>query len=150
MPKEFFYAESRGGIAAMMGTGSKRGYVIVLQEPAHSSATRYDNENILPVTTMKYAFALFTLLNVLPLAVSVELPAADPVPLWDQRVPFETAALPVLQDVRFSVIKATNLRRTDTGFCTVCRFAFTKSGCMQRLVITRAGKIPKPRKLGFV
>ena len=47
-----------------------------------------------------------TLLSVLLLAPLAVLHAADPVPLWDNRVHLlKTAELPVLKDVRFSVIK---------------------------------------------
>ncbi len=47
-----------------------------------------------------------TLLSVLLLAPLAVLHAADPVPLWDERVPLlKTAELPVLKDVLFSVIK---------------------------------------------
>ncbi len=46
------------------------------------------------------------LLSVMLLAPMARLHAADPVPLWDERVPLlNTAELPVLKDVRFSVIK---------------------------------------------
>lgn len=55
---------------------------------------------------MKHTLALITLLNVLPLAPPALLSAADPVPLWDNRVPLlNSVELPVLKDVRFSVIK---------------------------------------------
>ena len=47
-----------------------------------------------------------TLLSVLLLAPLTVLHAADPVPLWDERMPIlKTAELPVLKDVRFSMIK---------------------------------------------
>lgn len=47
-----------------------------------------------------------TLLSVLLFAPLAALHAAAPVPLWDERVPLlKTAELPMLEDVRFSVIK---------------------------------------------
>lgn len=47
-----------------------------------------------------------TLLAALLLAPLAALHAADPVQLWDERLPLlKTAELPVLKDVRFSAIK---------------------------------------------
>lgn len=57
---------------------------------------------IMPIAT-KITFFLLTFFHLAPLAV---LYAADPVRLWDDRAPLpKSAELPVLADVRFSVIK---------------------------------------------
>jgi lysophospholipase L1-like esterase len=58
-----------------------------------------------------------TLLSVLLLAPLAVLHAADPVPLWDERVPLlKTAELPVLKDVRFSVIKPYEIEKDGYRF----------------------------------